>query len=41
MYGLWNFFLSRRAFTILTMVSLLAGGAYAIFALPKESTPEV
>ena len=41
MYGLWNFFLSRRTFTILTMVSLLAAGTYAIFTLPKESNPEV
>lgn len=41
MYNLWNFFLSRRAFTILTMVSLLIAGAYALFAIPKESTPEV
>lgn len=41
MYGIWNFFLSRRAFTILTMVSLLASGAYALLTMPKESTPEV
>lgn len=41
MYGLWNFFLSRRAFTILTMVSLLSAGIYALIAMPKESTPEV
>lgn len=41
MYGLWNFFLSRRAFTILTMVSLLAAGGYALIAMPKESTPEI
>ena len=41
MYGLWNFFLSRRAFTILVMVSLLVAGAYAIITLPKESTPEI
>lgn len=41
MYGLWNFFLSRRAFTILAMVSLLIGGIYALISMPKESTPEV
>lgn len=41
MYSLWNFFLTRRAFTILTMVSLLASGLYAIIAMPKESSPEV
>jgi len=41
MYGIWNFFLSRRAFTILAMVSLLAGGTYALISMPKESNPEV
>lgn len=41
MYGLWNFFLSRRAFTILTMVSLVVSGTYALFVMPKESTPEI
>lgn len=41
MYPLWNFFLSRRAFTILTMVSLVLAGAAALIAIPKESTPEV
>ena len=41
MYGLWNFFLSRRAFTILAMVSLLVAGAYSLVAMPKESTPEI
>lgn len=41
MYGLWNFFLSRRAFTIFTMVTLLATGVYSLFAIPKESNPEV
>ena len=41
MYGIWNFFLSRRAFTILTMVALLVGGGYALNAMPKESNPEV
>lgn len=41
MYPLWNFFLTRRAFTILTMVTLLIVGAYALISMPKESTPEV
>ena len=41
MYSLWNFFLTRRAFSILTMLSLLAAGSYALVAMPKESTPEV
>jgi multidrug efflux pump subunit AcrB len=41
MLPLWNFFLTRRAFTILTMVALLVGGVWAIIKMPKESTPEV
>jgi len=41
MHPLWNFFLSRRAFTVLTMVSLLIAGAYSLFSMPKESNPEV
>lgn len=41
MHSLWNFFLERRAFTVLTMVALLAVGTWAIIAMPKESTPEV
>lgn len=41
MFSLWNFFLERRAFAILVMVSLLVAGAAAIVALPKESSPEV
>jgi multidrug efflux pump subunit AcrB len=41
MYPLWNFFLTRRAFTILAMVGLLVAGTYALNAMPKESSPEV
>lgn len=41
MFPLWNFFLTRRAFTILTIVSLLSAGIFALLSMPKESTPEV
>lgn len=41
MYPLWNFFLTRRAFTILAMAGLLVAGTYALIAMPKESSPEV
>lgn len=41
MYPLWNFFLERRAFTILIMVALLLSGGWALIAMPKESYPEV
>lgn len=41
MYPLWNFFLTRRAFTILAMASFLIAGFFALNAMPKESSPEV
>lgn len=41
MYPVWNFFLTRRAFTILAMVAFLVAGVYALSAMPKESSPEV
>jgi HAE1 family hydrophobic/amphiphilic exporter-1 len=41
MFKLWDFFLTRRAFTILTIGALLASGLYALIAMPKESTPEI
>lgn len=41
MYPLWNFFISRRTFSIFTMIALLVAGVYSIAAMPKESTPEV
>ncbi|MBP9711180.1 MAG: efflux RND transporter permease subunit [Candidatus Pacebacteria bacterium] len=41
MYSVWNFFLTRRAFTILAMAAFLIAGVFALIALPKESSPEV
>ncbi len=41
MYNIWKFFLSRRAFTMLTMATLFIAGIYALASMPKESTPEV
>ncbi len=41
MHNLWIFFLKKRAFTYLLMFSLTASGMYALFSIPKESTPEV
>ena len=38
---LWNFFLERRSFTILAMISLTAMGSYALFMMPKEASPDV
>jgi len=41
MYSVWNFFLTRRAFTILAMAAFLIAGVFALIAMPKESSPEV
>ena len=41
MLPVWNFFLEKRQFTALLMVSLIAAGTYALLAIPKESAPEV
>lgn len=41
MHSVWNFFLTRRAFTILAMAAFLVAGVYALLAMPKESSPEV
>lgn len=41
MHFLWNFFLGRRAFTTLVMISLVVAGFYAIYSMPKESSPDV
>lgn len=41
MHSLWNFLLTRSAFTKLLIVSLVALGLFALSAMPKESTPEI
>lgn len=41
MHFLWNFFLERRAFTTLVMITLIIAGAFAIYRMPKESSPDV
>ncbi|MBY0539083.1 efflux RND transporter permease subunit [Patescibacteria group bacterium] len=41
MNAIWNFFLERRQFTILVIVSLVIAGTISVLAMPKESTPEV
>jgi multidrug efflux pump subunit AcrB len=37
----WSFFLTRHHFTVFLMIVLLAAGFYSMFALPKESTPDI
>ncbi len=41
MYGLWIFFLRKRAFTYLLMGALTVGGIFSALIIPKESAPEV
>jgi multidrug efflux pump len=41
MHSLWLFFLQKREFTALLMLSLIALGIYAVLIIPKESAPEV
>ncbi len=41
MYKFWIFFLKKRAFTYLVIITLSFGGLYSIISIPKESSPEV
>lgn len=37
----WSFFIDRHHFTTFLMVVLILAGAYAVSAIPKESTPDI
>ena len=41
MLPLWYFFLERRQFTILVLISLILAGSAAVIGITKESAPEV
>ncbi len=41
MHSLWLFFLHKREFSVLLMLSLIAMGVYSVVLIPKESAPEV
>ncbi len=41
MQSFWLFFLKKQAFTYMVMISLVVVGMYSLFAIPKESSPEV
>ena len=41
MISFWSFFLKKQTFTVFLMLSLLAGGLYAVAVIPKESTPDI
>lgn len=38
---MWEFFINKSRFTYLVMLALAAAGAYALFSIPRESSPEV
>jgi multidrug efflux pump subunit AcrB len=38
---MWEFFINKSRFAYLTLVALIGFGAYAVYAIPKESGPEV
>ncbi|MGE5541130.1 MAG: efflux RND transporter permease subunit [Bacillota bacterium] len=37
----WTFFIRKHHFTVFLMLVLLAGGLYALTAIPKEATPDI
>jgi multidrug efflux pump len=37
----WYFFLERKSFTYLVMITLVLAGLYSVLVIPKESAPEV
>lgn len=37
----WTFFLNKNHFTILLSIVLVLGGVFAVFVIPKESSPEI
>lgn len=41
MHSLWLFFLRKREFSVLLMLTLIGLGTYAVLVIPKESSPEV
>lgn len=41
MKKIWYFFLERKSFTYLLMISLICAGLYSTIVIPKESAPEV
>jgi multidrug efflux pump len=41
MHWLWLFFLRKREFSVLLMLTLVGLGIYAVLIIPKESFPEV
>ncbi len=41
MLPLWNFFLEKRQFSYVCIVTLIVAGAYAVAQIPKENSPSI
>lgn len=41
MQRFWFFFINKKSFTILLMIGLVSAGLFSLFAITKESAPEV
>jgi len=41
MYGLWNFFLTHKQFTLLIAMTIVVLGAVSLISIRKESSPEI
>jgi len=41
MQKFWFFFINKKSFTVLLMVGLVSAGLFSLFAITKESAPEV
>lgn len=41
MLSFWNFFLERREFSYVLVITLLAAGLFSAIAIPKENTPSI
>ena len=41
MLWLWNFFLDKRQFSYVLIITLIVAGAYAVANIPKENTPSI
>ncbi len=41
MYNVWSFFIRKNRFSYLFLITLVGFGIFSVFAIPKESAPEV
>ncbi len=41
MLWLWNFFLDKRQFSYVLVITLIVAGLFSLYKIPKENTPEI